>query len=265
MEIMEIVNIQKNCRKQAKAVTKEVYSKYDAIWTDGIKITPELAALGENVIGDINRKMPNMLMRNHERPEVGEIAERYGFESSSALVEYLLNYEPRKYYEEKIYQALLQERFVGCSEREIEIATTMKSSEITEIVRNCNRFAKEITEEAYEKYDEIWAGKIRITSELLKHGRETVSEINRKMPNMLTHDTTRLALDQVAMIYDFETSQDLVDWLLEYRPRTEYQSNLADQLAREQLGLITETEAQALPAYKWQASGEPYEIDEVPF
>lgn len=263
MEIMEIVSIQKDCRKQAKAMTKKVYSKYDAIWTDGIKITPELAALGENVIGDINRKMPNMLMRNHERPEVWEIAERYGFENSSALVEYLLNYEPRKYYEEKIYRALLKERLAGCSERELEIATTMKSGEITAVVRDCNRFAKEIMEAAYEKYDEIWAGKIRITPELLKHGKETVSEINRKMPNLLTHDTTRLALDQVAMIYDFETSQDLVDWLLEYNPRTEYQSNLADQLAREKLGLVEETEA--LPVFGCQPSGEPHEIDEVPF
>ncbi len=254
MDIMEIVDIQKRCRKQARAMTRKAYSRYDAIWTDGIKITPELAAMGENVIAAINRKMPNMLMRNHERPEIGEIASRHGFDNSAALVEYLLNYEPRGHHEENIYQALLQGRLLGCSEREIEIASTMATAEIMAVIRNCNKLAREMTDTAYEKYDEIWSGKILITPELLKHGREVINEINRKMPNLLTHNPMCSAIDQVAMEYKFDSVQELVDWLLDYKPRTSFLSRVCDELVCEALGLDVGK----------QDFGQ-YEIDEVPF
>lgn len=242
MEIREIVKIQKECRKEANELAREAYGLYDAIWTDRIRITPELEA----VVGELNRKMPNLLVVNHNAPSADELARKYGFAGSQALLDYLLGYEPRGKKAEGIYRSLLEQRLSGSSIREREIALTMSPSEIMRSIREAVEMAREITAGAYEKYDEIWSAKIRITPELLKHGQEVVNEINRKMPNLLTHDPMRSALDQVAQINDFESSQDLVDWLLAYTPRSAYQERVADQILTETLGL-TEPELDEVP------------------
>lgn len=39
MEISEIMEIQKKCRKEAKEMVKQMYGRYDAIWNEGIQIT----------------------------------------------------------------------------------------------------------------------------------------------------------------------------------------------------------------------------------
>lgn len=260
MEIREIMDIQRKCRKQAKKLTKQAYSKYDAIWTDGIQITPELQAMGENVIGRINAKMPNMLMHKEERPDIIQQAAKYGFENGQALVDYLLAYEPRKTFEERQYQSLLINSLIGCLPEEIEMASQMPTGAIMSIIRRCRSMAKEMTEQAYEKYDEVWAGKIRITPELHKHGKEVISELNRKMPNMLTHNPMCSALDQVAMEYKFDSSQELVDWLLDYKPRTSYLENICDTLVRQELGLPEEE--YEMPMNDFANYGE---VDEVPF
>ena len=262
MEIMEIVSIQKECRKLAKDMTKEYYREYDAIWTEGIRITEELTRLGKEVVAEINRKMPNMLTHADNRPTISEITLRYGFGSAEELADYLRNYEPRTKREERIYQKLLAEKFSDNPGREYEIASSMSPAEILAVVRNCDKAAREISESVYEKYDEVWAGKILISPELLKHGKETVREINRKMPNMLTHDSTRLAIDQVAMLYDFETTQELIDWLLDYTPRVSYQNAISDRLVKEELGLDGSNNDFAIED---ENNGECYETDMPPF
>lgn len=253
MEIKEIMDIQRKCRKQAKEMTKQAYSKYDAIWTAGIKITPVLEEMG--VVGEINAKMPNMLSRNQERLEIGEIAAKYGFASPDELVNYLLAYEPRSNHEENVFACQIREKMTGCMEEEIELAISKKPGEIMRVLKGCRETAKLIIEQTYEKYDEIWAGKIRITPALQRHGSDTVCEINRKMPNMLTHNVCCSAIDQVAMEYKFESDQDLVDFLLDYKPRVSYMENICESLARQAFGLPDCDASQK----------EPIEFDEAPF
>lgn len=254
MEIREIMEIQRECRKQAKEMTRQAYGKYDAIWTDGVQITPELEKQGKEVIAEINRKMPNMLMRREDRPDIAQLAARHGFANSQALIDYLLAYEPRSKHESKIYASLVRERMANCAKAEIELAIQRKPGEIMAVLKDCREMAREICGQTYEKYDEIWAGKIRITPELEKHGKEVIAEINRKMPNLLTRDVCRSALDQVAMEHRFDSSQELVDWLLDYRPRASYLESICDDLARRELGLSGE-----------DCFESSVEVDEVPF
>lgn len=265
MEIREIIDIQRKCRKQAREMTKQAYNKYDAIWAEGIQITPELKAKGENVIGRINAKMPNMLMYRQDRPDIEEIAVKYGFENSQALVDYLLAYEPRKSYEESEYQYLLVNALAGCAPEEIDMACQMSPAQIMSVIRDCRELASYMLEASYEKYDEVWAGKIRITPELYKYGRETVSEINRRMPNLLTHNPMASALDQVAMEYKFESTQELVDWLLDYEPRVSVMENICDRLVRQELGLPDYIPDWAMNDCGNNSGNLPYEVDEVPF
>lgn len=217
-----------------------------------------------NVIGRINSKMPNLLMYKPERPDIEQQARKYGFESSQELVNYLLAYEPRKELEEKQYQTLLINILDGCAPEEFEIATKMGTNAIKSIIRRCREMAKELLAQVYEKYDEIWARKIRITPELEKHGKEVIAELNRKMPNLLTHNPLCSALDQVAMEYKFDSSQELVDWLLDYKPRTSIMENICDTLARQELGLPTEDYDLAAENYGYD-DNLPYAVDTVPF
>lgn len=163
--------------------------------------------------------------------------------------------EPRTKHEAKIFASLVREKMANCMEAEIELAIAKKPGEIMSVIKGCRETAKMITEQTYEKYDEIWAGKIRITPALQRHGSDTVCEINRKMPNMLTHNVCCSAIDQVAMEYKFESDQDLVDFLLDYKPRVSYMESVCESLAREAFGL---------PAYD-ASQEEPTEFDVVPF
>lgn len=253
MEIEEMINIQRKCRKRAKAIVKRTYRLYDRIWTDRIRVTPELEATG--LIGKINGIMPNLLLRKGEAPDIEETASVYGFAGGQALAEYLAAYEPRKKREDAVYKRLAERAFAHLPLDEYQVACDMDTRDLVALLRECKAMARDCTMQAYEKYDEIWAGKIRITPELQKHGKDVIAEINGKMPNLLTHDPSRSALDQVAMLYDFETSQDLVDYLLAYEPRRASQEAFCDRLIRETLGLAPEVVSEPLDG----------EIDQVPF
>lgn len=253
MEIDEMINIQRKCRKRAKSIVKRAYRLYDRIWTDRIRVTSELEATG--LVGKINSIMPNLLLRKGDAPDINETASVYGFASGQALAEYLAAYEPRGKHEDAVYKRLVEKAFAHLPLDEYEVAYGMETRELAALLRECKAMARDCTQQAYEKYDEIWAGKIRITPELQKHGKEVIAEINGKMPNLLTHDPGRSALDQVAMLYDFETSQDLVDYLLAYEPRGASQEAICDQLVREALGLHD------LPPAQEFAGG----VDQVPF
>lgn len=106
--------LKKEYREMAKFMTKEKYSLYDAIWTDRIQITPALLDHGEDTIRDINLIMPNLLIYGPQASPVDFVAERYGFESTSDLVDYLLAYTPRGPVEERFYEQMLESRLREC-------------------------------------------------------------------------------------------------------------------------------------------------------
>ncbi len=126
----------------------------------------------------------------------------------------------------------------------------MDDKALRKIQRECRKLARELTKERYKLYDEIWNDRIRISKELYAHGRNAVHEINLKMPNLITHDWTRSTLDVIAERYNFETTSDLVDYLLAYRPRGQIEEVMYEQLLQERLA----------------ENMEPvYDVDDVPF
>lgn len=99
--------IKQCCRKLASEFVQVEYELYDQIWTDRIRITPALFDHGEDIVREINRLMPNLLVYKIEVSPLDEVAELYNFESTSALIEFLLKYTPRKAVFNRHYEALL--------------------------------------------------------------------------------------------------------------------------------------------------------------
>lgn len=111
LTISAVRDLYKSCREEVKAVISEKYSLYDRIWTDRIRITPAIFDHGEDTVKEINAVMPNLLTYQHpELRTIDEAAHDYGFESTSALVEYLLAYVPKKGLEEKMCDELFDSR-----------------------------------------------------------------------------------------------------------------------------------------------------------
>lgn len=123
------------------------------------------------------------------------------------------------------------------------------------IKKECRELAHELMLEQYKLYDDIWWDRIRIDSALLEHGRSTIAEINQRMPNLLTHDPFVSGLDIVAERYNFESTSDLVDYLLAYTPRGPVEESLFNKLMEERLGEDWDIAPQSPPA----------DLDEVPF
>lgn len=111
LTISAVRDLYKTCREEVKAVITEKYSLYDRIWTDRIRITPAIFDHGEDTVKEINAVMPNLLTYQHpELRTIDEAAHDYGFESTSALVEYLLAYVPKKGLEERMCDQLFDSR-----------------------------------------------------------------------------------------------------------------------------------------------------------
>ena len=111
LTISAVRDLYKTCREEVKAVIAEKYSLYDRIWTDRIRITPAIRDHGEDTVKEINAVMPNLLTYQHpELRTIDEAANDYGFESTSALIEYLLAYVPKKRLEEKMCDELFDSR-----------------------------------------------------------------------------------------------------------------------------------------------------------
>lgn len=100
--------IKRECRAQAHEMMMEQYQLYDAIWWDRIRIDGALLAHGKEIVTDINRLMPNLLTHNPMISPLDIVADRYGFESTSDLVDFLLAYKPRGPVKERFYTQLLQ-------------------------------------------------------------------------------------------------------------------------------------------------------------
>ena len=111
LTISAVRELYKTCREEVKAVISEKYSLYDRIWAERIRITPAIFDHGEDTVKEINAVMPNLLTYQHpELRTIDEAANDYGFESTSALVEYLLAYVPKKGLEEKMCDELFDSR-----------------------------------------------------------------------------------------------------------------------------------------------------------
>lgn len=117
----------------------------------------------------------------------------------------------------------------------------LSAKQLRAIERECRAQAREMVKEAYQKYDEVWAGRIRIDAQLLRHGQEVVNDINRKMPNFLVHDQHYCSVDEIADMYGFESENELIDWLQVYTPRGELESRLYEKLLDQALGTEEET------------------------
>ena len=123
------------------------------------------------------------------------------------------------------------------------------------IKKECREMAREMTREHYKLYDDIWWDRIKIDSALYDHGKETIREINQRMPNLLTYDPTISPLDIVAERYGFESTSALVEFLLAYTPRGPVEERFYEQMLESRLR-----------DYGEQAEQQPQPvIDDVPF
>ena len=106
--------IKKACREMAHEMMLLEYRKYDDIWWNRIRITPELIRQGgKEIVQEINLKMPNLLSRSPLVDTVDLVAEKFGFESISDLLDYLRDYKPRGPVEERYYEQFLAEALEG--------------------------------------------------------------------------------------------------------------------------------------------------------
>lgn len=109
----EIRRITRECKEEAMTMTREAYSLYDAIWTRRLRITPALMDHGRETVRDINQLMPNFLTHDPTAQPLDLLAEEFGFQTDSDLVEFLLAYKPRGPVYEKILASLLEECLAG--------------------------------------------------------------------------------------------------------------------------------------------------------
>ncbi len=109
MDAKNLRAIKKECRKLAHELMLERYKLYDEIWWGRIRISEELRAHGKEIIREINLKMPNLLTHDSIVSPLDIVSERYGFETPSDLIDYLLAYSPRKEVENTLYEQLLDQ------------------------------------------------------------------------------------------------------------------------------------------------------------
>lgn len=99
--------IKRECKAQAHEMMMEQYQLYDDIWYGMIRIDATLLAHGKDIIKEINMLMPNMLTYKLTASPLDIVADRYGFEDTSDLIDLLLAYTPRGPVKERFYQQML--------------------------------------------------------------------------------------------------------------------------------------------------------------
>lgn len=111
----------------------------------------------------------------------------------------------------------------------------ISKKEMRKIERECRAIAHDMVQQQYALYDEIWYGRIRLGPAVEEHGKEIVKELVRIMPNLLVRSGTACPADLVAERYGFETTSDLIDYLLAYTPRGPKEDHIYGQLLEEKL------------------------------
>ena len=98
------------------------------------------------------------------------------------------------------------------------------------IMRECRKEAKEIVQEKYKLYDDIWYTRIKLDNTALAHGKDTITDICRLMPNLFVKSPFASSLDLVSQRFGFECESDLIDFLLAYKNRGPAVESLAEKM-----------------------------------
>ncbi len=92
----EVKRLEKEAKYLAMTTMRDEYAKYDAIWTERIRITPALMDHGKGTVNEILKIMPNLFVYCEHCQSIDEMAQAYDFGSTDELIGYLLAYKPRK-------------------------------------------------------------------------------------------------------------------------------------------------------------------------
>lgn len=142
--------------------------------------------------------------------------------------------------------------------RRLEMECQEERRRLRELQKACRAEAKEIVRQRYERYDEIWYGRIRLTEEVYAHfGKEGVADLQAKMPNLLTKNGNCSTIDLVAEEYGFEDVSELVEYLQAYEPRKPLENSIFEKLLEEKYAAMQQTSSLSMEP--------PYDYDEVPF
>lgn len=115
------------------------------------------------------------------------------------------------------------------------MSNLITKSMIRAIRKECREVAHMLTREDYRLYDAIWTDRIYIDSALMDHGRETIRDINRMMPNLLSHNPAVSPIDVVAERYGFPDTSSLIEYLLAYTPRGQVEEKYFESLFESRL------------------------------
>ena len=143
--------------------------------------------------------------------------------------------------------------------RQLELQCQEERRQLRELQKACRAEAREIVRQRYERYDEIWYGRIRLTEEVYAHfGKEGVADLQAKMPNLLTKNGNCSTIDLVAEEYGFADVSELVEYLQAYEPRKPLENSIFENLLEEKYAAMLQHGAK--PAEEPRC-----DYDEVPF
>lgn len=142
--------------------------------------------------------------------------------------------------------------------RQLELQCQEERRKLRELQKSCRIEAKEIVRQRYERYDEIWYGRIRLTEEVYAHfGKDGVADLQAKMPNLLTKNGNCSTIDLVAEEYGFADVSELVEYLQAYEPRKPLENRIFEKLLEEKYAAMQQSSSMNIDADS--------DYDEVPF
>ena len=101
---------EREARKLAKEVVSDEYAVIDEIWNRRrVNYHSVAADYDRDTIKDINRKLPNLLVKNGG-VALDELADEYGFESTCDQIDMFLAYTPKRVRLEQLVAQFLEEK-----------------------------------------------------------------------------------------------------------------------------------------------------------
>lgn len=100
---------EREARRLAKEVVSDEYAVIDEIWNRRrVNYHSVAADYDRDTIKDINRKLPNLLVKNGG-VALDELADEYGFASTCDLIDMFLAYTPKRVRLEQLVSQFLEE------------------------------------------------------------------------------------------------------------------------------------------------------------
>ena len=100
---------EKEARKQAREIVSDEYAVIDEIWNRRrVNYHSVAADYDRDTLKDINRKLPNLLVKNGGVP-LDELADEYRFASTCDLIDMFLAYTPKRVRLEQLVNRFLEE------------------------------------------------------------------------------------------------------------------------------------------------------------